>query len=141
MRDVSSETPDVTTKCKYYDLTNLLVRSWVWVCLVQLDLDTPSLAWLGTLLLLCATEAKRTAYADVAIQTCLHFSICACHTCAWGHANLLCIVPIVTDDLLACWPACMLAHLPVCRIYACAYFLPGLPHLCLRIPFVSSCFA
>ena len=27
-----------------------------------------------------------------------HVSTCACHPCAWGHANLLCIVPILTDD-------------------------------------------
>ena len=24
--------------------------------------------------------------------------MCACHPCAGGHANLLCIVPILTDD-------------------------------------------
>ena len=33
---------------------------------------------------------------------CLHFSICACHPCVSSlrrdHANLLCIVPILTDD-------------------------------------------
>ena len=29
---------------------------------------------------------------------CLHFSICACHPCAGANANLLCIVPSLTDD-------------------------------------------
>ena len=33
----------------------------------------------------------------VYVKKCLHFSICACHLCAWGHANLLCIVPILTE--------------------------------------------
>ena len=28
----------------------------------------------------------------------LHFSSCACHPCAGGHANLLCVVPSLTDD-------------------------------------------
>ena len=28
----------------------------------------------------------------------LHFSICKCHPCAGPNANLLCIVPILTDD-------------------------------------------
>ena len=28
----------------------------------------------------------------------VHFSICACHPCAGANANLLCIVPILSDD-------------------------------------------
>ena len=41
-----------------------------------------------------AAEIAKT----VTCKKCLHFSICACHPCAWGHANLLCNIPILTDD-------------------------------------------
>ena len=31
-------------------------------------------------------------------KNCAHFSICACHLCARGHANFFCVAPILMDD-------------------------------------------
>jgi hypothetical protein len=34
---------------------------------------------------------------QLSLHKCLHSSMCACHPCTWGHANILCVVPSLTD--------------------------------------------
>ena len=46
----------------------------------------------------CCCSTRPLSIPRLRILNCLHFSICACHPCAGGHANLLHIVPILTDD-------------------------------------------